>query len=68
MDKAEKEKIVRALLETYEDDSERHQAYKSMLKGIIMEAIFQLADEEINSVEEMEVWVDGFLERIHTKR
>lgn len=67
--KEDKEKLVKDLVNTYEDGNERHQAYKKMMKNIIAIAIadfFDFLDENpdnlIFSQEQLNKWVSNFVE------
>ena len=67
--KKDKEKLVRDLVDTYEDGNERHQAYKKMMKNIITIAIgdfFDFLDEHQDNLdlsqEQLNKWVSNFVE------
>lgn len=59
----DREKLVRDLINTFNDRNELHIAYKEKMKGIILHA-FQCFSEDIENGDLMplEEWIDNFVE------
>ena len=73
----EKERIVRDLVDTFEDRNHLHIAYKNKLKGILlnfsefsMDILFNLPDAELKNFgrEDMQIIIDEFVEMMITKQ
>lgn len=64
--KKEREKIVKDLVNTFNDRDELHEAYKSRMKEIILYAMNELGQfyEDNPDIDEIDLvsWIDNFVE------
>ena len=67
----DKEKLVRELLETYENGNARHKFYKSVMKKIIYDAFSEFYEKHKNnevSEKQLVEWIDEFVEEKFTPK